>query len=58
MYKPLEEPCKSAIQKGYCTGCNKLELENFVADKNCKYSKTPTAEDYIKQIKMNLGGKR
>lgn len=60
-YPPLQEPCKSAIEKGYCTGCNKLELENFVADRNCKYSKPPTATESIKQIKMNLGvenGKR
>lgn len=58
MYKPLEEPCKSAIVKGYCTGCNRLENLDFVGDPNCKYSKPPTAEDYIKQIRMNLGGKR
>lgn len=54
-YPELKEPCKTAIAKGYCTGCNRLELENFVADRNCKYSKPPTAGDYIKQIKLNLG---
>ena len=57
-YPPLQEPCKSAIEKGYCTGCNKLELLNFVADKNCKYSKPPVAQDYIEQIKLNLGEKK
>ena len=57
-YKPLIEPCKSAIEKEYCTGCNRLELENFVAYKECKYAKKPTAQDYIEQIKMNLGEKK
>ena len=31
---------------------------SFVADKNCKYSKPPVAQDYIEQIKLNLGEKK
>lgn len=35
-YPALQEPCKSMIAKGYCLGCNKLELENFTHDWNCE----------------------
>ena len=35
--KPLIEPCKSAIHEGRCLGCNRLEDENFIGDKKCKY---------------------
>lgn len=53
MYKPLEEPCKS------CLGCIRLEEPNFISDKNCRWQeKKKTAEDYIKQIKLNLGEKK
>lgn len=38
-YKELKNPCKKLIEEGKCTGCNKLELNNFEADKNCKYAK-------------------
>lgn len=34
--KPLQEPCKSAINEGFCLGCNRLEAPEFVGDKNCK----------------------
>ena len=40
--KELQEPCKS------CLGCMRLEDENFVGDKNCKYAREPIQE--IKQI--------
>lgn len=50
MYKPLEEPCKS------CLGCMRLQDPNFTGDKNCRWK--PTTENYIEQIKLNLGGKR
>lgn len=53
-YPPLQDPCKTAIEKGYCTGCNKLELFEFTHDPNCKYSKPPSME----QIKINLGDKK
>lgn len=53
--KPLKEPCKSAIEKGYCTGCNKLELEYFVSDPNCRYSKPPTAQESLNRIYQGLG---
>lgn len=32
-YKELEEPCKSCVYK-----CFRVEDENFVSDKNCKYA--------------------
>ena len=52
-YLPLEEPCKS------CLGCQRLEDENFTGDKNCRWQeKKKTAQDYIEQIKMNLGEKK
>ena len=52
MYKPLEEPCKN------CLGCMRLEDPNFTGDKNCKWQeKKKTAQDYIEQIKLNLGVK-
>lgn len=38
-YPPLENPCKSAIAEGRCTGCNLLELPYFRGKKNCKYAK-------------------
>lgn len=40
-YVELEEPCKSAIQIGICTGCNRLELPYFRSKKDCKYAKQP-----------------
>lgn len=49
-YPPLQEPCKS------CLGCQRLEDENFTGDKNCRWQ--PTAQDYIEQIKLNLGDKK
>ena len=53
MYKPLEEPCKS------CLGCMRLEDPNFTGDKNCRWQESKKkAEDYIKQIKLNLGVKK
>lgn len=48
-YKPLQEPCKS------CLGCQRLEIPEFITDKNCRWQKKP--EEWIKQIKMNLGDK-
>lgn len=35
-YREIEEPCKSAIAEGRCLGCNKLELEGFIGDRECK----------------------
>lgn len=54
-YQELEEPCKSAIAKGICTGCNALEMPWFRAKKNCKYAKSATAEESIKRGKEILG---
>lgn len=53
MYKPLEEPCRS------CLGYIRLENPDFIGDKNCRWQeKKKTVEDYIKQIKLNLGDKK
>lgn len=54
-YPELEEPCRTAIKEGICTGCNALELPYFRAKKNCKYAKIPTAEESIKRGKEILG---
>ena len=54
-YPELEEPCKSAIEREICTGCNLLELPYFRSKKDCKYSKIPTVQESIDQIFKNLG---
>ena len=57
-YLPLREPCKTAIEKGYCMGCNRLELPNFVGKYDCKYSHPPETrktEESINEIKKTLG---
>lgn len=54
-YPELEEPCKSAIAKGICTGCNLLELPYFRSKKDCKYAKQPSAEESIRECKKILG---
>lgn len=35
-YRELKEPCRSAIMDGRCSGCNRLEEENFEGDKECR----------------------
>ena len=57
-YQELIESCKKAIESGRCLGCQALEDYNFRGNPNCKYNKTPSAEESIKKIKLNLGGKR
>lgn len=52
--KELVDSCKKAIAENRCLGCTALGDENFVGNYNCKYSKTQTAEESIKQIKLNL----
>lgn len=54
-YPELKEPCKSAIEKGICTGCNALELVWFRGRKDCEYTKLPTAEQSIARGKQILG---
>lgn len=54
MYKELKEPCKSAIEKQRCLGCNLLELEDFESNPDCKYIKF-TLRDSINQINKVLG---
>lgn len=55
--KELISSCKKAIETKRCLGCTALEDSNFTGNPNCIYSKTPTAEESIKQIKINLGMK-
>ncbi len=54
-YPELEEPCKSAIRKGICLGCQALESPYFRGRKDCKYAKILTAEESIKRGKEILG---
>ena len=51
----LIEKCKRAIETEKCLGCQQLENPYFKGVKTCKYVDIPTAEDSIKQIKINLG---
>ena len=51
--KELKEPCKSAIAKGRCLGCTGLGESDWQEPRQCQY--LATAQDYIKQIKLNLG---
>lgn len=53
-YTELIESCQKAIESGRCLGCTALEQFSFKGNPNCKYSKTPTAQESIKQIKLNL----
>lgn len=55
MKRQLIESCRKAIEDGRCLGCTALEDENFIGNINCEYSKIPTAQESIKQIKTNLG---
>ena len=53
-FEELKEPCKTLIEKGICLGCSALENPYFVGNKDCRYSKTHTAQESIEQIKENL----
>lgn len=55
MERQLIESCRKAIESGRCLGCTALEDEKFIGNINCEYSKIPTAQESIKQIKINLG---
>ena len=50
----LIEKCKKAIETGKCLGCQALENPNFKGNSNCRYLKTPTSAESIKQIYKNL----
>lgn len=54
-YPKLEEPCRTAIRKEICLGCQALESPYFRGRKDCKYAKIPTAEESIKRGKEILG---
>ena len=51
----LIESCKRAIAESRCLGCVGLEDKNYLGNPNCKYSKTPTAQESIDEIKVILG---
>ena len=51
--RELKEPCKSAIENKKCLGCVGLAEKDWKEPQKCPY--LPTAEDSIKQIKLNLG---
>ena len=53
--RELKEPCKTAIAKERCLGCTGLGEPDWIEPKKCPY--IATADDYIKQIKLNLGGR-
>ena len=53
--KELIESCRKAIEENRCLGCTALENPYFVGNKDCRYSKTHTAQESIEQIKENLG---
>lgn len=40
-YLPLTGICKTAIEKEWCLGCNKLELENFRGVSKCSQVQDP-----------------
>lgn len=50
-YPQLIEKCAKAIAENRCVGCQTLEDTNFVGNPNCIYSKIPTSQESIKQIK-------
>jgi len=54
--KELKEICKSAIANNRCMGCVGLAEEDWIEPKECPY--LLTVQDYIEQIKINLGGKK
>lgn len=56
-YKQLIDSCRRAIESGRCLGCQALENPDFIGNPNCKYNKTPTAAESIKQIHKNIGKK-
>lgn len=54
-YPQLIEKCAKAIEENRCLGCQALEDEDFIGNKDCEYGKTRTAEESIKQIYKSLG---
>lgn len=49
-YKELKGVCKVAIEKNYCFGCQKLEMEEFTGIDKCN-----CLEDPFKRINRILG---
>lgn len=56
-YPPLEGICKIVIEKGLCTGCNRLELENFRGLKECKHFPITKTHKEMKGIQLKIGDK-
>ncbi len=51
----LIESCRKAIESGRCLGCQALEDKNFTGNPNCRFGKTPTAQESINKIFKYLG---
>ena len=51
----LIESCKKAIAEERCLGCQALENLNYGGNPNCEYSKIPTSQESIRNIKETLG---
>ena len=47
-YPPLTGICKTAIEKEWCLGCSKLELESFTGVEKCSQVCNP--REKIKEI--------
>ncbi len=54
-YQQLIPSCEKAIKEGICTGCQALENPYYRGNPNCRYSKIPTAQEYINEIHKILG---
>ena len=54
-YRELKEPCKSAIKNNKCLGCTGLAEENWREPVNCQYARTPSVQESLNQIWINLG---
>ena len=55
-YQELIERCKKAITEQRCLGCVGLAEKDWIPPERCPY--LPSAEESIKQIKLNLGGNK
>lgn len=47
-YKELTGICKTAIEHEYCSGCQRLEMEEFIGVEKCENMEKPL--DRIKKI--------
>lgn len=52
---PLIDSCEKAISEERCLGCTAIENPYFMGNKDCEYSKAPTAKESINKIHEILG---